>query len=472
MGTNSHMIPRILVAGVNSGCGKTTITCAILKALVDRKFIVQPYKCGPDYIDPMLHTHITKTESRNLDPFFLDAKQLEQVFIKDAVEAEIAVIEGVMGFYDGIGMSKKASTHSVAEATKTPVILVMNVKGMANTMIPILRGLKEYNFGDNQIKGVILNQCTKGLYDSIKPLIEEETGIIVCGYFPVNEKITVKSRHLGLMTADEIENLDDIVEELGKMASETIDLEQILMLAKSASVMEDEEKVPSEIEKVREEIGEQNVKIAVARDKAFCFYYRENLDILEQMGAKLCYFSPLKDKKLPEDICGIYFGGGYPEAYAKELSANKMIQREITAAHKKGIPIIGECGGYMYLCRELIDIDGETFSMTGLIDTKIEMTKNLNLNFGYVTATAQKEANFVSKGEKIYAHEFHYSKAEPSGELFEMEKASGKKWNGVFSDKNLMAGYPHWYFRNCLSMAGSFVRACKNAKVNSEEIKK
>lgn len=241
METNSYMIPRVLVAGVNSGCGKTTITCAILKALVDRKFIVQPYKCGSDCIDPILHTHITGAESKNLDPLVLDAKQLEQAFIKDAVEAEIAVIEGVMGFYDGVEMTKKASTHSVAEATKTPVILVMNVKGMANTMIPILKGLKEYNFGDNQIKAVILNRCTKQFYDAIKPSIEEETGMIVCGYFQENKKITVRNKQLALMTTDEIKQLDGIVEELGKAASETLDLEQILMLAKSAAVMEMEE---------------------------------------------------------------------------------------------------------------------------------------------------------------------------------------------------------------------------------------
>ncbi len=463
MGTSSYMIPRILIAGANSGCGKTTITCAILKALIDRKFAIQSYKCGPDYIDPMLHTHITKTESRNLDPFFLDSKELEQVFIKDAKEAEIAVIEGVMGFYDGIGMTKKASTHSVAEATKTPVILVMNVKGMGNTMIPLLKGLKEYNFGDNQIKGVILNRCTKGLHDIMKPLIEEELGIMVLGYFPVDEKIIIGSRHLGLMTVDEIGNLDEIVEELGKVASETIDLERVVMLAKSACVLEDREQIPSEITAVREEIGEQEVKIAVAKDKAFCFYYRENLDILEQMGAKLCYFSPIKDKKLPEGISGIYFGGGYPEAYAKELSENKKMQREILRAHDAGIPIIGECGGFMYLCKELIDIKGEIFSMAGIVDTRVFMTPKLNMQFGYVTATALGDTNFVEEGMKIRTHEFHYSKGETIGEMFEMEKASGKKWNGVYGGENLMAGYPHWYFRNCLSMVGNFVRACKKA---------
>lgn len=463
MGTSSYMIPRILIAGANSGCGKTTITCAILKVLIDRKFAVQSYKCGPDYIDPMLHTHITNIESRNLDPFFLDSKELEQVFIKDAKEAEIAVIEGVMGFYDGIGMTKKASTHSVAEATKTPVILVMNVKGMANTMIPLLKGLKEYNFGDNQIKGVILNCCTKSLHDMMKPLIEEELGIMVCGYFTVDEKIVIKSRHLGLMTAQEIGNLDEIVEELGRVASETIDFEQILMLAKSACVLEDKEQIPSEIIAVREELGEQEVKIAVARDKAFCFYYRENLDVLEQMGAKLCYFSPIKDKKLPEGISGIYLGGGYPEAYARELSENKKMQREISRAHDAGIPIIGECGGFMYLCRELVNIEGEIFSMVGLVDAKVFMTPKLNMQFGYVTATALEDTNFVKEGMKIRTHEFHYSKGEPTGEIFEMEKTSGKKWNGVYGDENLMAGYPHWYFRNCLPMVGNFVRACKKA---------
>ncbi|MGN0466528.1 MAG: cobyrinate a,c-diamide synthase [Lachnospiraceae bacterium] len=463
MGTSSYMIPRILIAGANSGCGKTTITCAILKVLTDKRFAVQSYKCGPDYIDPMLHTHITKIESRNLDPFFLDSKELEQIFIKDAKEAEIAVIEGVMGFYDGIAMTKNASTHSVAEATKTPVILVMNIKGMANTIIPILKGLKEYNFGDNQIKGVILNCCTKSLHDMLKPLIEEELGIMVCGYFPVDEKIVIKSRHLGLMTAQEIGNLDEIVEELGKVASETIDFEKIVMLAKSASVLEENIETPSEIIAVREELGDKEIKIAVAKDKAFCFYYRENLDILEQMGAKLCYFSPIKDKKLPDGISGIYLGGGYPEAYARELSENKKLQKEIVKAHNEGIPIIGECGGFMYLCKELTNLKGEVFPMSGLVDAKVFMTPKLNMQFGYVTATALEDTSFVKEGMKIRTHEFHYSKGEPAGELFEMEKVSGKKWHGVYGKDNLMAGYPHWYFRNCLPMVGNFMRTCKEA---------
>lgn len=462
METNNYMIPRILIAGANSGCGKTTITCALLKALVDKKFLVQPYKCGPDYIDPMLHTYITKTESRNLDPFFLDSKDLEQIFIKDAKNAEIAVIEGVMGFYDGVAMTKKASTHSVAEATKTPTILVMNVKGMANTVIPLLKGLKEYNFGDNQIKGVILNCCTKNLYESMKPLIEEELKIMVLGYFPVDEKIVIGSRHLGLMTAQELGNLSEIVKELGRVASETIDLERVVMLAKSASVLEDKEEIPTEILEVKKELGDREVKIAVAKDKAFCFYYRENLDILEQMGAKLCYFSPISDKKLPEGISGIYLGGGYPEAYAKELSENKKMKREIQKAQEEKIPILGECGGFMYLCKELVDTKGDAFSMAGVIEAKVCMTPKLNMQFGYVTATALKTAGFAEEGLKIRTHEFHYSKEEPRGELFELEKINGRKWNGVYGEENLMAGYPHWYFRNCLSMAKNFVRACKN----------
>lgn len=498
MERNSYMIPRILIAGANSGCGKTTVTCAILKGLVDRKFAVQSYKCGPDYIDPMLHTHITGRQCRNLDPFFLDDGELKQVFVKDAKDAEIAVIEGVMGFYDGIAMTKNASTHSVAEATKTPTIVVMNVKGMANTMIPLLKGLRDYSFGDNQIQGVILNRCTKGLYDAIKPLIEEELGLVVCGYLPVDEKVVIKSRHLGLMTAEEIGNLDEVVAELGKIASETIDFEQIMMMAKGASVLDYEEEgdqtgdssqmmlqeqilkkdgerkedgldiskenVSSEKENQRV-ASEKKVKIAVARDKAFCFYYQENLDILEKEGATLCYFSPLVDEKLPDDVNGIYIGGGYPEAYADTLAQNKKMRKALKKAHEAKIPIIAECGGFMYVCKEIEALDGHVFPMANLIDARVTMTPKLNMQFGYVTATAKRDTDFVKAGTKIRAHEFHYSKVEgyeeKEEENFELQKASKKKWDGVYCQDNLMAGYPHWYFRNCMSMVTNFLEACK-----------
>ena len=209
-------MPRILLAGANSGCGKTSITCGILKALTDRNMNIQSYKCGPDYIDPMLHGHITGTDCRNLDPFFSSEEDLRRLMAKDSQDVDFSVIEGVMGYYDGIGVSSEKSTHTVSQVTETPTILIVNVKGMSGTMIPIIRGLLEYR--ENPVKGVILNRCSKGLYTLMKPEIEAQLPIKVVGYFPQNDGVHIGSRHLGLMTAAEITNLDEVITLLGEVA--------------------------------------------------------------------------------------------------------------------------------------------------------------------------------------------------------------------------------------------------------------
>ena len=293
-------MPRILLAGANSGCGKTSITCGILKALTDRNMNIQSYKCGPDYIDPMLHGHITGTDCRNLDPFFSSEEDLRRLMAKDSQDVDFSVIEGVMGYYDGIGVSSEKSTHTVSQVTETPTILIVNVKGMSGTMIPIIRGLLEYR--ENPVKGVILNRCSKGLYTLMKPEIEAQLPIKVVGYFPQNDGVHIGSRHLGLMTAAEITNLDEVITLLGEVAKECIDLDMLLELGQSAPPLEKVQKpVVPDIRRAR---------IAVAWDKAFCFYYIENLEILEQAGAELVFFSPIKDRELPENIGGIYLGGG------------------------------------------------------------------------------------------------------------------------------------------------------------------
>ena len=440
-------MPRILLAGANSGCGKTSITCGILKAWTERNMNIQSYKCGPDYIDPMLHGHITGTDCRNLYPFFSSEEDLRRLMAKDSQDVDFSVIEGVMGYYDGIGVSSEKSTHTVSQVTETPTILIVNVKGMSGTMIPIIRGLLEYR--ENPVKGVILNRCSKGLYTLMKPEIEAQLPIKVVGYFPQNDGVHIGSRHLGLMTAAEITNLDEVITLLGEVAKECIDLDMLLELGQSAPPLEKVQKpVVPDIRRAR---------IAVAWDKAFCFYYIENLEILEQAGAELVFFSPIKDRELPENIGGIYLGGGYPEAYREELSENLTMKESIRQAVIDGKPVIAECGGFMYACENLIETDESSRRMLGLIPTDVQMTPKLSMQFGYVTATARKDTPFFDCGAQMRVHEFHYSKASRRGDTCEMEKHSGKKWQGIYCEGNVMAGYPHFYFHNCPDVAKRFV---------------
>ncbi len=440
-------MPRVLISGSNSGCGKTSITCGILRALVNRGMHIQSYKCGPDYIDPMLHGHITKRACRNLDPFFSEEKDLRRLLAKDSEDAQFSVVEGVMGFYDGIGISCEKSTHTVSMATETPTILIVNAKGMSHSVIPLIQGFIGYQ--KNLIKGVILNRCSKGLYDMIKPEIETKLGIRVIGYFPQKEGIHIGSRHLGLMTAAEIENLDEVLDLLGETAEECIDLDALLEIGNSAD--------PLLKVKASAVPAKKRARIAVADDKAFCFYYKENLEILEQMGAELIPFSPVNDSSLPEDTDGIYLGGGYPETYRKELSENDSMRWEILTAVEAGKPVIAECGGFMYAANHLVETDGSSMPMLGVISTDVQMTKRLSMQFGYVTLETMEDTAFFKKGTKIRAHEFHYSKADQRGKTCHITKQTGRSWEGLYVEKNLMAGYPHFYFDNCKEIAKNFV---------------
>ncbi len=445
--TEEREIPRVLIAGANSGCGKTSITCGILKALTDRGIRVQPYKCGPDYIDPMLHSHITGRDCRNLDPFFSEESDLRTLMAKDSLDADFTVTEGVMGYYDGIGVSCEKSTWTVSKATNTPTILIINVKGMSHTMIPLIKGIIDYQ--DNPVAGVILNRCTRGLYMLMKPEIERELGIQVVGYFPQKEGIYIGSRHLGLMTAAEIENLDEVIQLLGETAEEGIDLDLLLEIGRAAEPLPEGKEKPVPCR--------NTARIAVAMDKAFCFYYKENLEILEQLGAQLVPFSPISDAALPEGIGGIYLGGGYPETYRKQLSSNESMRTSIRNAVSEGKPVFAECGGFMYCCENLTDTDGSSEPMLGLVPTDCVMTKRLNMEFGYVTLDPQEDSPFLRKGEQIRAHEFHYSKAVERGKSCVISKYSKKRWNGVYTEGRVMAGYPHFYFHNCLEVARRFV---------------
>lgn len=469
------MNPRILIAATGSGCGKTTITIALLKALSMRGLKVASFKCGPDYIDPIFHRKTLGIPAYNLDPFFCDKEKMNRVLFNGQYKKDIAVIEGVMGYYDGYGSDGKASTWEVADVTNTPVILIVNAKGMSNSIGAILRGFTSYK-SEHHIKGVIFNNTSKGMYTMLSEIAKKE-GLVPLGFIPYISELTLQSRHLGLVTADEILDIQNTIDELGKIAIECLDIDSIIKISKECNLEKEsirskpdnnknsepiddisgiiqDKSCNGSIEKDNGSCVEKLVKLAVAKDEAFCFIYQDNLDILKEYGCEIKFFSPLADEKLPDDIDGIYIPGGYPEIYADKLSENLNMINAVSGAIKKGIPTIAECGGFMYLHEEL-----EGKQMVGVI--KGTATKQSKLvRFGYGTMRATEDGMLLKKDDCIRIHEFHYYDSENNGEAFEITKASnGAKYNCAYSSETLYAGYPHLYFRANENVVKNFVRA-------------
>ncbi len=443
-------IARIMIAGTGSGCGKTTVTCAILKALSNRRVKAAAFKCGPDYIDPMFHTEIIGIGSRNLDTFLCGENNVKYLLAKNSQEAEVSVTEGVMGYYDGLGSDGSHSSYSISRITGTPAILVAEPGGMALSVAAVIKGFKDFKSGSN-LKGVILNSVSPALYEMYKPMIEDNTGLKLFGFLPHIPGAAIESRHLGLVTASEIVDIQRKLDVLAQNAEQYIDIDGLLRLSQAAPSIEYEPFTVKE---------SCQCKIAVARDRAFCFYYADSLGLLEQMGAKLIYFSPLKDKQLPEGINGLILGGGYPELYAKELSENKSMLNSIKNAVEKGLPAYAECGGFMYLQQSLTDAEGNKYAMAGALEGNNKMEKSLS-RFGYTTLTAREDNLFCLKGESINAHEFHYSDSDNNGTGFEAFKPNnGKGWKCIVANDTVVAGYPHMHFYGNIGFAERFVQKC------------
>lgn len=475
-------LPRIMIAGTNSGSGKTTIVCGILAALKRRGLHAASCKCGPDYIDPMFHSQIFGVPSKNLDLFFTNKEVASYLMWKNALGADITVIEGVMGYYDGMQMDKtEASSYDLAKQTKTPVVLLVNCKGMALSVVPIIKGFLEFR-PDHTIQGVILNGVTKMTGKMLTEIIEKELPVKVYGCVPQLKDFTLASRHLGLVTPYELEHIEKDMEALGEVIEETVLLDELLRLAGKAPDVSTV--VPKEVEDVLEE-GKKNLgiweekksfRIAVARDKAFCFYYKDNLELLEELGCELVNFSPLEDKELPDSIDGILLGGGYPEVYAKELSYNESMRKSIQKAIADGLPCLAECGGFMYLHKELEDEQGVFYPMAGVIEGTASNQKKL-VRFGYINIeTCRKnipkknisekksslENDYLAIGEQIKAHEFHYWDSDNNGSDFLAVKPSGKRsWQCMHAEKNILAGYPHLYFYSNLRVPLRFLKKCQ-----------
>lgn len=456
-------IPRILLAAGASGSGKTLITCGLLQALVNRNKKTASYKCGPDYIDPMFHSRVIGTKSRNLDTFFSRPECTRYLLGMNSQDCDIAVMEGVMGYYDGVGgISTQASAYDLAVTTDTPVILIVNSKGMSLSLAAYIKGFAEYK-KDSRICGVIFNQMSPMLYPRMKKMVEEELGLTAFGYVPRVDDCVIESRHLGLVLPDEIPLLKERLHKLAKILEETLDIDGILRLADSAPELF----VPDRPEELNDAFGfclPEKVRIGLADDEAFCFFYEDNVRLMEKMGAELIHFSPVHDKKLPDDLDGILLYGGYPELKGEELESNVSMKKEIAKKVDQGMPCMAECGGFMYLHDKMEDMDGVLRETVGVIKGKAYRTPRLN-RFGYITLTGEKGVFGEKDLGEIPAHEFHYFDSENCGSDFHAKKPlSTRGWDCIHSTDNLMAGFPHLYYYGNPKIPKTFLKKCLEYK--------
>ena len=442
----SARAPRLVIGGTGSGCGKTTITCALLQAFVEQGLDTAAFKCGPDYIDPMFHSKIIGARSRNLDAFLCGREQVPALLGHNAGR-DISVIEGVMGYYDGLaGTSSENSTADIARLTQSPTVLVVSAKGMSLTIAALLRGF--LNFEQNTIRGVILNGISSMMTDYYANIIEQNTGLPVFGAMPTDPSCAVESRHLGLVTAAEIKNLKQKMQTLAQHARDGLQLKELLALASTAPELDEQlPQVPA--------CG-TGLRIGIARDEAFCFDYADSLEVLTRMGAQLVPFSPLHDAHLPERLDGLYLCGGYPELYAQQLGANRSMLMDIHTAITNDVPTIAECGGFLLLHRTLTGVP-----MANICGGTAEMGKRLK-QFGYITLTANKDSLLCRKGETLTAHEFHYAQSTEQGADFSANKPlRDRGWRCIHASDTLHAGYPHLHFAGNLSAAQRFLQACQ-----------
>ncbi len=450
--------PGILLTAPASGSGKTLITCGILQALVNRGQKIVSFKCGPDYIDPMFHGKVIGTKSRNLDTFFTDADTTRYLYEKNTEGFDLAVVEGVMGYYDGLGgIRTEGSTYDVARTLDLPAILIVNCRGASLSVLATVRGFLEYQ-KDSHICGVILNQISPMIYGQLRMLIEQELQIRVFGYVPKMANLSLDSRHLGLVLPGEIRALQKKLNDLAEKLEETLDLDGMISEIKTA---EYRTAGKSDIRKeIRALSFPDKIRIAVAEDDAFCFTYLDNLELLEEMGAKLVPFSPLRDGHLPEAVSGLILSGGYPELHAKELGSNRSMRASVRKAVADGMPCIAECGGFLYLHRELEGTDGRFYPMAGVLDAKAYRTEKLS-RFGYVTLAAEEDQLLGKAGTQIRGHEFHYWDSESCGESFHARKPAGRReWDCVHGTNTLYAGFPHLFYYSNLQVPHAFLRSC------------
>ena len=464
------MIPGILFAAASSGCGKTTITCGALRAWQRKGLKIKAWKCGPDYIDPMFHKQVLGIPGGNLDSFFLSKEALKAQYQQKNAGFDLAVMEGVMGYYDGLGgISTQASTYEVAQAVDVPVILILDGKGASLSLAAMLRGFLQYQ-KDSHIVGVILNRTSPMIGARLKPVLEAE-GVKYLGCVPVSKEIQFDSRHLGLVMPEEVPQIQKQLDEIADLLEESVDLDGILELARSyAEKVENNADAglakcqTSQVAMKTRAAGSftesrNPLRIAVARDEAFCFYYQENMEILESLGVELIPFSPIHDQELPAKVSGVILGGGYPENYAKALSENTSMLASIRQAWENKMPFLAECGGFLYLHRELEGSDGIFYPLAGVIPDKAWKTNRLG-RFGYITLTPD-HPDVCLTGE-IKGHEFHYWESGDCGTCWTAKKPlSDRSWSCIHSEQGQITGFPHLYYPSAPEFAERWLETCR-----------
>lgn len=462
--------PRILIGATGSGSGKTTITCALLKILKRQGKKVQAFKCGPDYIDPMFHRTVLGIPSKNLDTFFTGEKMTAGLFMESAVNGDVSVMEGVMGLYDGLGgIRKEGSAYDLATVTDTPVILIIDARGMGRSILPLIAGFLSYDT-NHLIQGIILNRTSGAFYETIRPEIEKRFPVEVLGYFPNQKDILLESRHLGLKRPEEIGQIAEMLAKTADMLEKTVDIGRLFAIAEGASELPDDstlEKDSSDNQKAHLQKNGKRPVIAVSRDEAFCFYYEDNLKALQKAGADIVFFSPLHDDSVPKEADGLLLLGGYPELYAKELSENKTMLLDIREKAERGMPVVAECGGFMYLHRTMEDTEHHVYEMAGVVPGDCFYTGKL-VRFGYIELT-EKKSNFLPENVSIKGHEFHYFDSTANGDdCVALKPVSGKKYDCVFDKNSCFVGFPHLYYPSAPQFAENFVKKAKNYVDRSE----
>jgi len=463
---------RVMIAAPRSGSGKTAVTCALLLALKKKGLRVVSCKCGPDYIDPMFHEKVIGVPSKNLDTFFTGEEQTRKLFldsVTDSGSAErtdagkkgageiFAVMEGVMGLYDGLGgVREEGSSYHLAKVTGTPIVLVVDAKGMGRSVISLIAGFLAYD-KEHLIRGVILNRISKGYYERLMPLIEEELKICAIGFLPEKEELHIGNRYLGLILPDELKDIKEKLQSVSEAFEETVSLERIMEIAEGAEALENGgERMAGTGSTAKMATAGGGPVIAVARDEAFCFYYADNFRLLKENGAEIRYFSPLRDTVLPEGCHALLLGGGYPELYAERLSGNHKMRAAVRQAVENGMPVVAECGGFLYLHSAMTDREGISYEMAGVIPATCSYTGK-SVRFGYLEIQ-EKQSYFLPEGERIRGHEFHYYDSTDNGtDATAIRPATGKEYSCVIETEDRFMGFPHLYYPSNPAFAKAFV---------------
>ena len=457
-----------MITAASSGSGKTMITCGLLELFKRKGLNPLACKCGPDYIDGLFHKQVLELEGMNLDSYFEAPEELRDKY-SCLSKDHLPVVEGVMGYFDGLGGSTtRASSWEVAHILDLPAVLVVDARGSSVSLAALIKGFLEFERSmGSQIKAVIFNRMSPMLYPRIRELVERETGIRAAGFVPELDFLKVGSRHLGLVLPEEIAGLREQMNRLGKCLEETIDWEFLAELG-----AEKEERDALEEENTEASCTAAfSFRLGIAMDEAFCFYYQDNLRLLERLGGELVYFSPIHDRSLPEQLDGLILGGGYPELYCEALSLNESMREAVKKAAEGGLPVLGECGGYLYLLEELEAEDGRIWPMTGVLKGK-GYKKGKNSRFGYIGVEAEKDSLYLNPGEQIRGHEFHYWDCEVLEEEWVMrakKPVGNRSWPCMRIKNQVMAGFPHLFYPSCPAFAVRFAKACVRYKRKRDE---